>query len=85
MVATDKGETGFPLWPAEVYAARCAVIEWDEYQPTEIAVEELLSELLPMLQRDGVSPVIFMTTLSKGVTPTVEVLAADLREELKRY
>jgi len=53
MVATDKGETGFPLWPAEVYAARCAVIEWDEYQPTEIAVEELLSELLPMLQREG--------------------------------
>ena len=85
MVATDDGEMAFPLWPAKVYAELCAVGEWAGYEAAEIEVEDLLGELLPMLERDGVQPAVFMTTQSKGVTSATAVLSNDLRQELDRY
>lgn len=85
MAATDDGEPVFPLWPAEEYAAMSARNEWAGYESSSIALEDLIGELLPMLERDGVLPGIFFTPAEKGVTPKVSRLLEDLHHELSRY
>jgi len=85
LAATDDGARVFPLWPAEEYAKLCAVGEWGGYAPRSFSVEELLEDLLPMLQEDGVLPGIFYTPDDKGVTPAVELLRQDLAAELQNY
>lgn len=85
MAETDDGEPVFPLWPAAEYAALSARSEWAGYETSSIALEDLIGELLPMLERDGIVPGIFFTPKEKGVTPEVSRLLEDLRDELSRY
>lgn len=85
LAGTQEGVQVFPLWPAKEYAERCAIKEWEGYQPEPISLEDLVSELLPKLRRDGVLPGVFFTPFSKGVTPPAEQLLADLREEAAKY
>lgn len=85
MAETDEGTRVFPLWPAEEYAALCAENEWSDYEPEMIELKDLMSELLPMLERDGVVPGIFYTQGDKGVTPEIGRLREDLQHERSRY
>lgn len=85
LASTSEGEKVFPLWPAEDYAALCAQDEWSGYEPSAIALNDFLDELLPMLERDGMLPGIFYTPTNKGVTPTIAKLLEDVHEELKQY
>jgi hypothetical protein len=50
-----------------------------------IPLDELLSELLPKLSRDGALPGVFYTPTDKGVTPSVEQLFTDLNSECENY
>ncbi|HKV39540.1 MAG TPA: DUF2750 domain-containing protein [Blastocatellia bacterium] len=81
----DDGVSTFPLWPHEDYAALCADKDWAGYEPTAIPLDELMSELLPSLQREGILPAVFFTPHDNAVTPSVEELLEHLREELKQY
>jgi hypothetical protein len=74
-----------PLWPAQEYAKLCAVGVWGNYVPRSFSVQELLHDLLPMLDRDGVLPGIFYTPNDKGVTPTINRLRHDIEAELQNY
>ena len=85
MVGTDDGQQAFPLWPARIYAERCAIGEWAGYEPAEIDVDDLVGELLPRLETDGVLPAVFMTPDARAVTPSIDTLLADLRRELDRF
>lgn len=85
LMANDDGTQVFPLWPAREYAELCRSEEWASYEPTEIALQELISELAPKLKERGVQPGIFPTPGGKGVTPTVDDLCAALEHELDNY
>jgi hypothetical protein len=85
LATADDGTVVFPLWPAKEYAELCAEKEWSRYQPRPIVLEDLVSELLPKLEKDGMLPGVFFTPKSKGTTPAVRQLLTDLRIELDNY
>lgn len=78
------GKSYFPVWPAEPYAMQCATSEWAEYEPREIELDDLVEELFPRLTEAGTGLAVFPTPDERGVTPELEVVAADLRQELSR-
>lgn len=85
MAGDDEGRKIFPLWPRSDYASLCVTGDWQGYEPSSFPLTDLMEELLPKLERDGVLPGIFYTPSDKGVIPSIPQLLADLREELKRY
>lgn len=85
LMEDDAGRRSFPLWPAREYAEACATGQWSTYEPREIALAEILEELLPKLEDSGVLPAVFPTPSGKGVTPSPNELRNLLQEELKQY
>ncbi|MGH9765174.1 MAG: DUF2750 domain-containing protein [Blastocatellia bacterium] len=85
LAASDDGTPLLPLWPAEEYAALCAVSDWAGYVPSRIPLDELTTELLPGLERDRILPAVFFTPDDRGVIPRIEELLGDLDEELRHY
>ena len=85
MGSDDDGRPTFPLWPAHQYASLCAVGEWADCEPTEIPLEDLVSELLPRLKEDGVAPSVFRTPAGQSVMPSVDQMLTDLKNEMARY
>lgn len=85
LLEDDVGTRVFPLWPAKEYAELCREPDWTNYVPTAIALDALLSELLPKLRAQDVLTGVFPTPTGRGVTPDPDTLEAALREELKRY
>lgn len=83
--ATDDGMTVFPIWPAMEYAELCAFNEWRDYKAREISLGDLLTELIPKLEQDGLLLGIFPTPEDKGMTPELEIITEDLRNEMIRY
>jgi len=84
-MSDEEGRAVFPLWPADVYAAACAVDEWGGYLPERIPLRDLMEEVLPMLTANGARPGVFPTASGKGVIPGVGELTHALREELENY
>lgn len=82
LVETSDKNRAFPLWPAEDYAKRCAIQEWEGYNPREIDLDTFLEVLLPKLRESGDLAAVFPTPNQKGVTPDIKVLESDLRNEL---
>ncbi|MNF51796.1 hypothetical protein D3C84_331240 [compost metagenome] len=85
LAATDTDITVFPMWPTKEYAALCAEREWAGCNPEKFSLDDMLSELLPKLKRDGFVPGIFYTPTDNGVTPSIDQFVSDLSEELKKY
>ena len=85
LMANADGTQVFPLWPASEYAELHRTGDWAGYEVREIALDDLLEELIPKLAERGVLPGVFPTPTGSGVTPTPEELASALRKELERY
>lgn len=81
----DSGNPTFQLWPAREYATLCAKDLWTGFEPSEIPLEDLVDELLPKLERDGVGLGVFRTPEGQSVMPSIHDLLADLRVEMARY
>ena len=62
-----------------------AVGVWNEYEPTEIPLGDLINELLPKLLSDGIQPSVFRTPEGDAVLPAIPQLLADLENEMSRY
>ncbi len=82
--STDERKV-FPLWPSQEYARACAKDIWERFEPTPIALDDLVNDLLPKLQRDGALVGVFYTPEGKGVTRQPSDLAEDLRRESAEY
>jgi hypothetical protein len=80
----DDGTLVFAMWPDREFAQLCAEFEWEGYEPHAFGLAELLDELLPQLQEDGLVPGIFRTPGSKGVMPTPGLLRVDLADAQRR-
>lgn len=75
-VGGEDDVTCFPLWPAEAYARRAAVDEYAKMRPTPIPLDELVEEMLPAWEKQGVAISVFWVPPGRGVV----VSAAELRE-----
>lgn len=84
LATRDDGTLVFALWSDREFAQLCAEFEWEGYAPQVFGLDELLEDLLPRLQHDGLVPGIFRTPGSKGVMPTPGLLKADLQDEARR-
>lgn len=84
LATKDDGTLVFAMWPEREFAQLCAEFEWEGYEPQVFGLDELLGELLPQLQQDGLVPGIFRTPGSKGTMPTPGLLRVDLQDELRR-
>ncbi|MGH8853271.1 MAG: DUF2750 domain-containing protein [Telluria sp.] len=82
LAKTDDRTLVFAMWPASEFADLCAEFEWDGYEPQSFALDDLMTDLLPQLEQDGVLPGIFYTPGDRGLTPTVYMLRVDLERAL---
>jgi hypothetical protein len=80
----EDGTLVFPLWPDREFATICADYEWTGYEPHAFPLDELVSELLPQLEQDGVATGVFYTPGARDVMPTAGLLRRDLEDELKK-
>lgn len=74
-----------PLWPSREYAENCACESWSRYQPKEISVNELFSDILPGLRAMGRVIVGFPNLTCRGVVRELRAFERDLAGELSRY
>jgi len=84
LASTSEGTQVFPIWPADVYAEKCALENWSQYQPREIELDHLLGKMLPDFNQTEILVGVFPTPQSQGVTLSLNQLEADLRQELSR-
>lgn len=77
----DDGTLVFPLWPDREFATICADYEWTGYAPQAFALDELVDELLPQLEQDGIVTGVFYTPGARDVMPTPGLLRRDLLDE----
>lgn len=69
----------FPLWPHPQLARACAVETWEGAEPAPLSLEDLLADLLPLLEEDGLRVALFPTAGDPGM-----ILApSELRERLE--
>jgi hypothetical protein len=79
----EDGSLVFPLWPDREFATICADYEWTGYQPQSFSLDELVDELLPQLEQDGIATGVFYTPGARDVMPSAGLLLRDLDDELK--
>jgi hypothetical protein len=72
----------FPLWPDSEFAKICADYEWAGYAPQSFSLDELVGELLPQLEQDGIVTGVFYTPGARDVMPSAGLLRKDLNDEL---
>jgi hypothetical protein len=74
-----KETDAFPLWPHPGLARACAQGNWEGAEPTAIPLDDLLEELLPLLEEDGLRAALFPTPDDPGIV----LEAAELRRRLE--
>ncbi|MGO4478756.1 DUF2750 domain-containing protein [Massilia sp. 2TAF26] len=79
----EDGNLVFPLWPDREFATICADYEWTGYEPQSFSLDELVDELLPQLEQDGIATGVFYTPGARDVMPSAGLLLRDLDDELK--
>lgn len=62
----DAGRDVLPLWPTPEFAAMCATRLWSGFQPRAIKLQELLENVLPQLEEEGMPVGIFFTPEGQG-------------------
>jgi hypothetical protein len=79
----EDGTLVFPLWPDREFATICADYEWTGYAPQSFSLDELVRELLPQLEQDGIAIGVFYTPGARDVMPSAGLLLRDLDDTLK--
>jgi len=74
-----KETDAFPFWPHSDLARACARGNWEGAEPAAISLDELLADLLPLLEEDGLRAALFPTPDDPGVL----LDAAELRRRLE--
>lgn len=80
----EDGTMVFPLWPDREFATICADYEWTGYEAQSFALDELVDELLPQLEQDGIVTGVFYTPGARDVMPSAGLLRRDLQDERKQ-
>ena len=83
--ALDDEKQIFPIWSAMEFAEECADGEWAEYLPSSIPLNDLLDQLLPGLDSQGISLAVAYLPGDRGVVVTPNRLSVDLENESSKY
>jgi hypothetical protein len=75
----DAGRDVLPLWPAPEFARLCATRLWEGFLPRAIPLSELLENVLPQLEEEGMPVGIFFTPQGQGHPATARELIDALR------
>jgi hypothetical protein len=78
-----KATDAFPLWPHADLARACAQGNWEGAEPEAIPLDDLLEELLPLLEEDGLRTALFPTPDDPGVLLEAPELRRKLEAELE--
>jgi hypothetical protein len=78
-----KEADAFPLWPHPDLARACAQGNWQGAEPAAIPLDELLEDLLPLLDEDGLRTALFPTPDDPGVLLEAGELRRRLMAELE--
>ncbi|MGZ3457917.1 MAG: DUF2750 domain-containing protein [Archangium sp.] len=62
----DSGRDVLPLWPAPEFAALCATRLWSGFQPRAIRLKDLVENVLPQLEEEGMPVGVFFTPEGQG-------------------
>lgn len=76
VVAEIDNSVVFPLWPAEPFAKKCQVDNWQNTETKKVSFAELITEILPSLVNDDIHVAVFMVPDNEqcGVLPAQELL-----------
>lgn len=77
-----KETDALPLWPHPDLARACALGNWEGTEPEAIPLDDLLEELLPLLEEDGLRIALFPTPEDPGSLLDASELGRRLEAEL---
>lgn len=83
VLAGDEARDALPLWPHADFAAACALGDWEKAVPQPIALDELLADLIPILEEDGISVAVFPAADGDSAVVEPEDLRRDLEAEIE--
>ena len=69
-----------PLWPHAAFAEACARDLWESTAPESIPIGDLLEDLLPLLEEDGLGVAVFPAPDDPGIV----MPSGELRERLEK-
>jgi hypothetical protein len=78
-----KDTDALPLWPHDAFAEACAQGAWDGAVPEPLPVDDLLDELLPLLEEDGLQVAVFPTPEDPGTLMPPGEVGERLERELE--
>jgi hypothetical protein len=73
----------FPIWPHPDFATACAVGDWQGAVAEPIGLDELMEDLLPILEEDGLSLAVFPTPDGDSAIVAPGVFRGDLEAEIE--
>jgi uncharacterized protein DUF2750 len=83
VLAEEAGRDALPLWPHADFAAACARGGWADAAAAAIGLDELLDDLLPLLEEDGVAVAVFPAPDGGGSVVTPASFRRDLEAEIE--
>ncbi|HEY0514762.1 MAG TPA: DUF2750 domain-containing protein [Thermoanaerobaculia bacterium] len=69
-----------PLWPHATLAGACAHGPWEDAAPESVSIDDLLEDLLPLLEEDGLRIAVFPSPDDPGLL----LAPGEVRERLER-
>ena len=82
VLAGDQDRDAFPVWPHPDLAAACALGDWEGALPEAIGLDELLADLIPILEEDGIAVAVFPGPDGESAIVVPEDLRRDLQAEI---
>ena len=78
-----KDTDALPLWPHSTFAAACAQGAWEGTVPEPIPVDDLMVELLPLLEEDGLLVAVFPAPGDAGTVMSPGEVLKRLEAEME--
>ncbi|HKI02300.1 MAG TPA: DUF2750 domain-containing protein [Thermoanaerobaculia bacterium] len=78
-----KDTDALPLWPHSTFAAACAQGAWEGTVPEPIPVDDLMVELLPLLEEDGLLVAVFPAPGDAGTVMSPREVLERLEAEIE--
>src|SRR4051794_12953011 len=75
-----KATDALPLWPHADFATACAQGPWEGATPEPLPLDDLLEELLPLLEEDGLKVAVFPSPEDPGLL----LEPSEVRERIER-
>ena len=83
VLAGDEERDALPLWPHPGFAAACAVGDWAKAVPQPITLDELLADLIPILEEDGIAVAVFPGPDGDSAVVEAKDLRGDIESEIE--